>query len=117
METSFQQYTFRDATTKCCALTVETELKEKARKMYKHLCKPSLATGKPHLSFHDKVDCHFFHGCVSHCKVWRHEMKFLSRSRGDRAREMRDIRILEDFIQEPMYSLDFRAVSIYVKQR
>lgn len=39
-----------------------------------------------------------FHGCVSHCKVWRREMKFLSRSRGDRARRMRDVRILEDFL-------------------
>ena len=39
-----------------------------------------------------------FHGCVAHCKVWRREMKFLSRSRGDRARRMRDVRILEYFI-------------------
>lgn len=40
-----------------------------------------------------------FHGCVlSHCKVWRREMKFLSRSRGDRARRMRVVRILEEFI-------------------
>lgn len=50
------------------------------------------------ISFHDKVDCHFSWLCVAHCKVWRREMKFLSRSRGDRARRMRDVRILEYFI-------------------
>lgn len=58
-----EQYTFRDATTKCCSYG--RDCKRESYKMYKHLCKPSLATGKTSSRFMIKSIA-IFHGCVSH---------------------------------------------------